>query len=85
MIVTSCTFPDAQSNRWPAIHRWTGRTSWPIPPGSRVGVRMAIDKESSGLPEMDLRRRTTKVNLWMIVAVALFFVFTGVLVLFYAR
>ena len=67
---------------WRRVNHTRGRNA---PPGSRVGVRMAIDKESSGLPEMDLRRRTTKVNLWMIVAVALFFVFTGVLVLFYAR
>jgi hypothetical protein len=34
---------------------------------------MAIDKESSGLPEVDFARRTTKVNLWIIVAVAVFF------------
>jgi hypothetical protein len=34
---------------------------------------------------MDLRRRTTKVNLWTIVAVAIFFVITGALVFYYAR
>ena len=46
---------------------------------------MAIDKESDGVPEVDLSRRTTKVNLWMIVAVALFFVVTGVAVYYFAR
>ena len=47
--------------------------------------RMAIDKESDGVPEVDLSRRTTKVNLWMIVAVGLFFVITGLVVYFFAK
>jgi hypothetical protein len=34
---------------------------------------MSIDKESTGMPEVNPRRRTTKVNLVMIVAVLLFF------------
>ena len=46
---------------------------------------MAIDKESNGVPEVDLSRRTTKVNLWMIVAVAFFFVVTGLAVYYFAR
>lgn len=46
---------------------------------------MAIDKESSGVPEVDFKRRTTKVNLWMIVGVALFFLLTGGLVVYFAR
>ena len=33
---------------------------------------MSIDKESSGLPEVNTHRRTTKVNLWMIAAVVFF-------------
>jgi hypothetical protein len=42
---------------------------------------MAIDKESSGLPEVDFGRRTTKVNLWIIVGVGVFFlVMTCVLI-----
>jgi hypothetical protein len=43
---------------------------------------MAIDKESTGFPEVDTHRRTTKVNLSMIVAVGLFFaiVFTALFV-----
>ena len=47
--------------------------------------QMAIDKESDGIPEVDLSRRTTKVNLWMIVAVGLFFVITGLVVYFFAK
>ncbi|MEO5958908.1 MAG: hypothetical protein ABIZ49_09705 [Opitutaceae bacterium] len=34
---------------------------------------MSIEKESSGLPEFNVQRRTTKVNLSVIVAVILFF------------
>lgn len=52
---------------------------------SSVGRGMAIDKESSGLPEVDLKRRTTKVNLWMIIGVALFFVIAAGLVMWFAR
>ena len=33
---------------------------------------MSIDKESSGFPEVNVHRRTTKVNLWMIAGIALF-------------
>lgn len=35
---------------------------------------MAIDKESNGVPQVDFRRRTTKVNLWMLVWVGLFYI-----------
>jgi hypothetical protein len=34
---------------------------------------MSIDKEGSGLPEVNVHRRTTKVNLSVIGAVLLFF------------
>jgi len=34
---------------------------------------MSIDKESTGLPEVNVQRRTTKVNLSMVAAVLLFF------------
>ncbi|HWL17823.1 MAG TPA: hypothetical protein VNR00_19590 [Opitutus sp.] len=34
---------------------------------------MAIDKESSGVPEVDWGRRTTKVNLGIVVGVAVFY------------
>lgn len=33
---------------------------------------MSIDKESSGFPEVNVNRPTTKVNLWMIAAILLF-------------
>lgn len=41
---------------------------------------MAIDKESNGLPSVDFQRRTTKVNLWMVIAIAVFFVITASIV-----
>lgn len=34
---------------------------------------MSIEKESTGMPEINVHRRTTKVNLWMIVAIIAFF------------
>jgi hypothetical protein len=34
---------------------------------------MSVDKESSGLPEVNVHRRTTKVNLGIIVGVVIFF------------
>jgi hypothetical protein len=34
---------------------------------------MSIEKESSGLPEIDPRRVTTKVNLGMVFAIGVFF------------
>lgn len=37
---------------------------------------MSIDKSSSGLPEMNVHRKTTKVNLSMVVGVVIFFVVT---------
>jgi hypothetical protein len=36
--------------------------------------QMSIDKESSGFPEVNVHRRTTKVNLWMIVGILVFFI-----------
>lgn len=35
---------------------------------------MSIDKESGGMPEVNFRRRTTKVNVAIVVGVGLFFV-----------
>ena len=37
---------------------------------------MSIEKESSGLPEMNVHKRTTKVNLSVVIAVLLFFAVT---------
>jgi hypothetical protein len=46
---------------------------------------MAIDKESSGIPEVDFRRPSTKVNLAIIVAGAIFFAITFGLVIYFMR
>ncbi len=46
---------------------------------------MAIEKESTGLPEVDLKRPTTKVNLAIIVAAAVFYAITIAIVFHYAR
>jgi hypothetical protein len=46
---------------------------------------MAIEKESTGVPEVDFSRRTTKVNLGIIVAAAVFFVITITIVFYYVR
>jgi len=53
--------------------------------GGKPSNAMAIDKDSSGLPEVDLNRPTTKVNLGIIAAAAIFFVVTFAIVMFYAR
>jgi|GEM_PF-3562600 len=45
---------------------------------------MSIDKESNGVPEVDTRRRTTKVNLVIIIAVGLFYL-AGVIALWWMR
>ena len=38
---------------------------------------MSIDKGSSGFPEVNVHRRTTKVNLWMIVGILIFLAATA--------
>lgn len=42
-----------------------------------VSRLMSIDKESSGFPEVNVHRATTKVNLWMIAGILLFLVVAG--------
>ena len=61
------------------------RARWNRAHDCRSLHQLAIDKESDGVPEVDLSRRTTKVNVWMIVAVGLFFVITGIMVYFFAK
>jgi hypothetical protein len=34
---------------------------------------MSIEKEGSGFPEVDVHKRTTKVNLSIVIGIALFF------------
>lgn len=41
---------------------------------------MSIDKESTGLPEVNVHKRTTKVNLSIVVGVVLFLVAMGAVV-----
>jgi hypothetical protein len=55
------------------------------PPLAPVHRGMAIDKESTGMPQVDFSRRTTKVNLWMIVAVGVFFILMAGLVVYFAH
>lgn len=46
---------------------------------------MSIDKESTGMPEVDLHRRTTKVNVAVAVGVIVFLVIAAVVILWLAR
>ncbi|MDO8543550.1 MAG: hypothetical protein Q7S40_24175 [Opitutaceae bacterium] len=46
---------------------------------------MGIDKESSGMPSVDFHRRTTKVNLWMIVGIGVFFAICAAVVFWLSR
>lgn len=39
---------------------------------------MSIDKESNGVPEVDMSKRTTKVNVSVILAVVTFFIIGGI-------
>lgn len=41
---------------------------------------MSIDKESTGIPEMNVHKRTTKVNLSIVAGVVLFLVAMGAIV-----
>ncbi len=46
---------------------------------------MAIDKESTGVPEVDFKRATTKVNLAIVVGAAVFFIITAWILVVYSR
>jgi hypothetical protein len=46
---------------------------------------MSIDKESDGVPEIDPSKRTTKVNLFIIVAVGIFMAIGGFLMWWLAQ
>ncbi len=45
---------------------------------------MSIDKESTGMPEIDLHRRTTKVNLATMIGILVFFIIVGIGIVWYA-
>lgn len=46
---------------------------------------MAIDKESTGIPEFDARRRTTKVNLAVVIAVGGFYAIFAAIIWWLSR
>lgn len=46
---------------------------------------MSIEKESTGLPEVDLKRRTTKVNLGIVVGAAVFLIAMFIVLFVFAR
>ncbi len=46
---------------------------------------MSIDKEGTGMPEIDVHRRTTKVNLATIVGVLIFFVIAAAVIFWFAK
>jgi hypothetical protein len=46
---------------------------------------MSIDKQSTGLPEINVHKRTTKVNLWMVAAVIVFLSFMAVAAVWSSR
>jgi flagellar biosynthesis/type III secretory pathway M-ring protein FliF/YscJ len=46
---------------------------------------MAIDKESTGVPEVDFGRRTTKVNLGIVVGVIVFIIIMFATVVHFSR
>lgn len=50
-----------------------------------VYLDMSIDKESNGVPEVDFSRRTTKVNLGIVVFVGLFFAIGAALLWWLSR
>lgn len=45
---------------------------------------MSIDKEGTGVPQFDVHRRTTKVNLAMVGSVLVFFVIAGAAIVWFA-
>lgn len=55
----------------------------PLEPGvsPRIQARMGIDKDDP-TPPVDVKKRTTKVNISMVIAILLFFVVAAAVVLF---
>lgn len=59
----------------PPSHILIARGAAPATPAT-VSEAMSIQKESDGFPEINPRRRTTKVNFGVVLAVILFFAIT---------
>jgi hypothetical protein len=46
---------------------------WALRPVPAVGPEMSIDNGSSGYPQINVHKRTTKVNLGIVVSILVFF------------
>ena len=46
---------------------------------------MSIEKESSGLPEVDIHRRTTKVNFGTALGVSIFLIVEAIVIIWISR
>lgn len=46
---------------------------------------MSIDKQSTGMPEIDVHRRTTKVNFATMIGVAVFLVIAAIVIIWLAQ
>jgi hypothetical protein len=68
----SARFPDAET----APAKFIDASHRAAVVRSKYRFTMSIDKESSGLPEVNIHRRTTKVNFSIVIGIALFFAFT---------
>lgn len=51
----------------------------------RFSTSMSIEKDSNGIPQVDFRRRTTKINLWMIVLVGAFYIGAVIAIAWFAQ
>lgn len=51
----------------------------------QVGRDMSIDKHSNGVPEVNVHKKTTKVNLSVIAGVLVFFAIMGGILYWFAR
>lgn len=46
---------------------------------------MSIDKEGTGVPEVNFSKKTTQVNVWMIGGIVVFFLLMGGLLVYFAN
>ena len=46
---------------------------------------MSIDKDSSGVPEVNFGKKTTQVNLWMVGGMLIFFLLMGGLLVYFSN
>jgi hypothetical protein len=67
-----------------AAFRRISAARWPWLNGAAPFRTMSIDKESTGLPEIDLHRRTTKVNFAVGAGIVVFFIIAGAVIVWFA-